>query len=81
MATTVTRNKAVTVADLPDLFGVRGPHSFLYCTKCGEESSAHRGDYWFAPEGMVFRCHGRNMVLVVRVSALVDYRQAVAGGV
>lgn len=51
---------------LPDLVGATGPHPFLLCTKCGNEFSAHAGDYWAADPETVFRCCRRLMRLVVR---------------
>ena len=36
----------VTVADLKDQIGTQRPRPILYCTLCGAENSAHKGDYF-----------------------------------
>ncbi len=59
-------SKRVTVGDLKDQLGMPYPRPILYCQTCGEENSAHAGDYWSALPGHVFKHCGRNMVLVTR---------------
>lgn len=36
----------VTVADLVDQIGMKGPRPVLHCTKCGVDFRANRGDYF-----------------------------------
>lgn len=67
--------KGVTVADLPDLLGSRGPYPFLLCTECFEQSSGHAGDYWDWPADRVFTHCGKPMRLVTKVVRFVDWRK------
>ena len=47
--------------DLPDLEKSKG--LFLYCTNCGRESSANKGDYFNYHDEYIFMCCSQNMVL------------------
>lgn len=60
------KQRPVTVADLKDQFSTPYPRPILYCRVCGEENSAHAGDYWSADPKHVFKHCGRNMVLVTK---------------
>lgn len=40
-----------------------GPHTVMYCTKCGSQYSANAGDYWDTPDEHVFRCCNRIMLI------------------
>ena len=68
--------KTITVGQLPDLMGARGPHPFLYCPSCGGEYSADKGDYWAArPDAPLTCANGhrkRAMRLVRRLTRLVE---------
>ena len=58
--------KKIRVADLQDQTNKPYPWPILYCSMCGEEYSAHKGDYWNSSPNHVFQhCH-RNMRLVVK---------------
>jgi len=56
----------VTVKDLKNQIGKRGPHPVLHCTVCGEDNSANSGDYFMTPDDYVFRHCGEPMVLATR---------------
>lgn len=58
------KQPAVTVGDLTDQTGTAGPHSILYCDRCGAVNSANAGDYQDWDKDHVFVCCGRNMRLV-----------------
>lgn len=62
----------VKVKDLRDLMGVSQPHEFLHCSKCYGQYSANAADYWNLPADYTFKCCRRNMMLVRRVSTLVE---------
>ena len=68
------RKKLVYVRDLPDLTGAAYPRPLLLCRRCGREASAHRGDYFLAPEDYLFRCCGRPMELVTKRTAYDRWR-------
>lgn len=38
--------KQVTVGDLKDQLGMKGPRPALFCARCNSEFSAHAGDYF-----------------------------------
>jgi hypothetical protein len=68
------KNITITVSQLPDLFGARSPVPMLYCSVCGGEYSAHRGDYFAASPGTKMLCCGDfPMSLVVKQ---IRYRHA-----
>ena len=56
----------VKIKDLKDQIGTTGPRSFLYCRRCGNESSGNAGDYWNAKPEYVFKCCNSNMLLVTK---------------
>lgn len=57
---------SIKVKDLKDQIGTTGPRPFLYCLRCGNESSVNAGDYWNAKPDHVFMCCGANMLLVTK---------------
>lgn len=65
--------RAITVGKLQDQLGMAGPRPFLYCDECGQESSAHAGDYFNVPDDYIFRCCGQNMRFVTRHSYLTEH--------
>ncbi len=58
--------KKIRVKDLKDQSGMNGPRPFLLCRKCGNESSANKGDYFMAKPDYVFTCCDIPMLLVTR---------------
>jgi len=52
-----------TKGNLLDHFKEPSPHEIMYCTECGAEYSAHKGDYWDVPDDHEFECCGVTMVL------------------
>lgn len=54
----------VTVGDLKDHIGMKGPRPVLYCSICHQESSAHKGDYFMLSNDFVFKCCDEPMWLV-----------------
>ena len=66
----------VSVGDLPDLLGHKGLTPFLWCPLCGEESSAHKGDYFLSHPDTVFECCGLPMMLVVKDTRYREWKVA-----
>ena len=64
--------KAIKVSDLKDQLGTPFPRPMLKCMTCGNEYSAHRGDYWAASPGYIFKCCRRNMALVTKQTVFVS---------
>ena len=64
----MSKRKAVKVKDLFDHILIKSPfpRPLLLCTKCGEENSAHAGDYWNCDPDHVFKHCNRNMILVTK---------------
>ena len=59
--------RVITVADLKDQLGSDSPRLVLRCAKCGEQYSAHRGDYFFSRSPThTFYCCGEPMRLVIK---------------
>lgn len=56
--------KAIKVSDLKEQIGTPHPRPLLKCFVCGNEYSAHRGDYFMAKPSHVFKCCNQNMALV-----------------
>lgn len=56
----------VTAADLEDQFGMPYPRPILHCRWCGNECSAHAGDYWNSNPDIEFWCCDEPMHLVVK---------------
>ncbi len=69
-----SKRAAITVADLEDQLGQRGPRAILYCAQCGAKGSAHGGDYRNLPKDHVFRCCQRNMRLALEVTSYREVR-------
>lgn len=67
--------RSITVADLPvDTV----PGVSLYCPTCQEHYSATKGDYFWMPIGMMFRCQNdRTPLRLVRRhhAPLTEWRQ------
>lgn len=66
--------RVVTVGDLKDQTGTPGPHPLLYCSVCGEESSANKSDYFLLPDAHVLKHCGKNMRLVRKKIAYEDVK-------
>ena len=64
--------KLVHVKDLPDQIGTAGPRALLLCAVCGEENSAHRGDYFLASPETVLRHCGEPMRLATKGTVYRD---------
>ncbi len=76
--------EGIRIKDLPPWAAVRrvetphGPvwieaeHPSLYCTECGEHTSANPGDYWEADPETVITCCGEPVRLVRRRVVLED---------
>jgi ribosomal protein L37E len=60
------KTQFICVKDLHDQTGHDGPRSILYCSVCGAEESANRGDYWNIDPDHIFSCCGFPMSRVVR---------------
>lgn len=57
----------ITVADLKDQFGtLSSQRPILKCFQCGNECSAHRGDYFNRPETYPFFCCDFPMKIVIK---------------
>lgn len=59
-------SKLIKVGDLHDQIGYDGPRSILYCSVCGAEYSANKGDYFALPDSHVFECCGFPCARVVK---------------
>ena len=64
----------VQVKDLPDLMDKSRASEFLYCTVCGAENSASKGDYFMLPENHVFKCCNEPMILAVKHTTIVGVK-------
>jgi hypothetical protein len=49
----MTRTK---VKDLKYQLGAKGPRPMLYCEQCGNETSAHKGDYFDCSPETILKC-------------------------
>ena len=58
-------NQPVKVSDLKDQTGLPFPRPILFCPYCGQEVSAHAGDYFMARKSH-FTCCNEPMKLVVK---------------
>lgn len=56
----------VTVNDLTDQIGMKGPRPILFCVVCQMEASANAGDYWSLPKDHEFICCDEPMALVIK---------------
>lgn len=65
--------KTIRVRDLRDEVFTTGPHAFLRCFVCGNECSAHAGDYFMARGDAEFTCCDEPMH---RVTSTITYRRA-----
>jgi len=59
-------SREVRVGDLQDQFGTPYPRSILLCSFCGNEYSAHKGDYFTASDNTVLKCCDIPMLLVTK---------------
>lgn len=66
------KTRRVTVGDLSNQIGTLEPRPLLYCSRCGSEISANKGDYFMASDSDVFRCCGRLMRLVFKRTIYVS---------
>lgn len=62
----------IRVKDLADQISQPRPRAFLYCTICGSETSAHRGDYFLAHPDTVLTCCDAPLIRVVRRTQLIE---------
>lgn len=65
---------AIKVKDLQEQINTSYPRPLLFCTKCRAEYSANRGDYFSTSPEYVFKCCGRNMLLVTKRTAIEEVR-------
>lgn len=56
----------VQVKDLENQIGVMGPKPILYCSVCGAENSANKGDYFAAKPDTILKCCGFPLKLVIK---------------
>lgn len=67
----VMRTQLLYLRDLPVTSGPAPPHPMLYCPRCGGESSASRGDYFWQPPTKPFRCGACRGPLVLVTKRIV----------
>jgi len=60
--------KKIRVKDLKDQLGMSGSRPFLYCYVCGQEASAHKGDYFMLSKDAILTCCEEPMVLMEKVT-------------
>lgn len=56
------------VGNMRDQTGILffGCKEFAYCSECGYEMFANKGDYWNLPDSHVLKCCGKPMQLVTK---------------
>lgn len=74
MNNSTPKPKPITVRDLKDQTGARGPHSVLFCTRCRAEYSANRGDYFMLAKDSELRCCNAPMRLMIRTVQMKEVR-------
>lgn len=69
--------KPITVEDLPDLIGTHYPdRPLLKCLLCGNESSAHSGDYFGCFRDHVFKCCDEPMRLMTKAEIFREAKRS-----
>lgn len=66
--------RKITVGQLKDQLEMKTPRPILKCMDCGQEFSAHKGDYFQLPDSHVFICEACDIPMRL-VTKQVTYKE------